>query len=64
MTKTHMQYICDTNFLLHYLLADDPEMFFKATKLFEQEKKGKIKLVVEQSVFKEVLAALSSVKDS
>jgi predicted nucleic-acid-binding protein len=55
-----MKYICDTNFILRYLLADNPAMFDKAKKIFDQAKNGQIKLVIEQTVFTEVIFVLSS----
>jgi predicted nucleic-acid-binding protein len=56
MTK----YICDTNFILRYLLADEQEMFAKTKNVFEQAKSGKITLIIEQTVFTETIFVLSS----
>jgi len=55
-----MKYICDTNFILRYLLADNPEMFAKAKAIFDQAKTGQVTLIIEQTVFTEVIFVLSS----
>jgi len=55
-----MKYICDTNFILRYLLADDPAMFAKAQEVFNQARSGQITLIIEQTVFTEVVFVLSS----
>ncbi|WP_341756179.1 MULTISPECIES: PIN domain-containing protein [unclassified Candidatus Tisiphia] len=55
-----MKYICDSNFILRYLLADNPEMFSKTKEIFDQAKIGHITLVIEQAVFTEVIFVLSS----
>ena len=55
-----MKYICDTNFIIRYLLADNHEMFTKTKELFDQAKIGAITLIIEQTVFTEVIFVLSS----
>jgi predicted nucleic-acid-binding protein len=55
-----MKYLCDTNFILRYLLADNPQMFAKAKEIFDQAKTGKVTLILEQAVFTEVISVLSS----
>ncbi|CAK6506690.1 hypothetical protein [Rickettsia helvetica] len=42
-----MKYICDTNFIVRYLLADDKNMFNKTKEIFEQVKTGQIILIIE-----------------
>ena len=37
-----MKSICDTNVILRYLLADNPEMFAKTKAIFDQDKIGRI----------------------
>jgi predicted nucleic acid-binding protein len=55
-----VRYICDTNFIVRYLLADNPEMFAQTKKIFDQVKTGHITLMIEQTVFTEVIFILSS----
>ncbi|MHB9147945.1 MAG: PIN domain-containing protein [Candidatus Amoebophilus sp.] len=55
-----MKYLCDTNFILRYLLADNSQMFSKAKEIFDQAKTGKVILIIEQAVFTEVIFVLSS----
>lgn len=55
-----MKYICDTNFIIRYLLADNHEMFIKTKVLLDQVKIGSITLIIEQTVFTEVIFVLSS----
>lgn len=55
-----MRYICDTNFILRYLLADDPEMFARSKKIFDEVNNGKSTIILEQSVFTEIIFVLSS----
>jgi predicted nucleic acid-binding protein len=55
-----MKYICDTNFILRYLLGDNPAMLAKTKEIFEQAKSGQITLIIEQTVFTEVIFVLSS----
>ena len=55
-----MKYLCDTNFILRYLLADNPQMFAKVKEIFDQAKTGKVILIIEQAVFTEVIFVLSS----
>jgi predicted nucleic-acid-binding protein len=55
-----MKYICDTNFILRYLLADNKEMFAKVKEIFDKAKTGDINLILEQTVFTEVVFVLSS----
>jgi predicted nucleic-acid-binding protein len=56
-----MQYICDTNYVIRYLLQDNTEMFARANAIFEQAISGKVTLIFEQAVFTEIIFVLSSV---
>ncbi|MGI4753080.1 MAG: PIN domain-containing protein [Janthinobacterium lividum] len=55
-----MKYICDTNFILRYLLADNYDMLVKAEEVFNKAKTGEITVTIEQAVFTEVIFVLSS----
>jgi len=55
-----MKYICDTNFIIRYLLADNQELFLKTKELFDKAKTGQATLIIEQAVFTEVVFVLSS----
>lgn len=55
-----MKYYCDTNFVLRYLLGDNKEMLLKTKEVFEQVQTGKISLILEQTVFTEIIFVLSS----
>lgn len=55
-----MKYICDTNFILRYLLADNQEMFAKAKEIFDEVNTGETTIILEQSVFTEVIFVLAS----
>jgi predicted nucleic-acid-binding protein len=55
-----MKYICDTNFIIRYLLADNQEMFIKTKEIFDKAKIGQVTLIIEQTVFTEVVFVLSS----
>ena len=55
-----MEYICDTNFILRYLLGDNPAMLAETQAVFEQTKSGQTTLIIEQAVFTEVIFVLSS----
>ena len=55
-----MKYICDTNFILRYLLADNQKIFIKTKEIFDQAKTGQITLILEQTIFTEVIFILSS----
>lgn len=50
-----MKYICDTNFILRYLLADNYDMLVKAEEVFNKAKTGEITVTIEQAVFTEVI---------
>ncbi|MEY3197453.1 MAG: hypothetical protein RLZZ59_824 [Pseudomonadota bacterium] len=54
------KYIADTNFILRYLLADEPTSYKKAKAIFEEAREGECRIEVEQSVFTEVIFVLSS----
>ncbi|ABV75225.1 hypothetical protein A1C_04835 [Rickettsia akari str. Hartford] len=56
-----MQYICDTNVIVRYLFADDKNMFNQTKEMFEQVKTGHITLIIEHTVFTDVIFVLSSV---
>lgn len=53
-------YIVDTNFVLRYLLADHKEQYKKTKTIFDQVRNGKIHIILEQSVFVEIIFVLSS----
>jgi predicted nucleic-acid-binding protein len=55
-----MKHIPDTNFILRYLLADNADMFAKTKEIFDKAKIGEISLIIEQTVFTEVVFVLSS----
>jgi len=55
-----MKYYCDTNFVLRYLLGDNEEMLIKATEYFNKAQNGEIVMVIEQTIFTEVIFVLSS----
>lgn len=55
-----MKYICDTNFIIRYLLADNQEMFTRTKEIFDKAKIGQVTLIIEQTVFTEVIFVLSS----
>lgn len=55
-----MKYYCDTNYIIRYLLADNEEHFQKASQIFQQAQTGKVMLIIEQTVFTEVIFVLSS----
>lgn len=54
------EYIVDTNFILRYLLADNKEQFKKAKIIFDKAKEGNTRIILEQSVFVEVIFVLFS----
>lgn len=54
------QYICDTNVIVRYLVADDDRLFKSAQEFFEEVIQGDKKVVIEQTVFIEVVFVLSS----
>ena len=55
-----MEYLCDTNYILRYLIQDDKDQFSKAKELFELLKQGRAQATLEQAVFVEVIFVLSS----
>ncbi len=55
-----MKYYCDTNFILRYLIADCEESFTKTKEIFQQAQTGIISLILEQTIFTEVIFVLSS----
>jgi predicted nucleic-acid-binding protein len=55
-----MKYICDTNFVIRYLIADNEEMFAKTKDIFDQVQTGQVTLIIEQTVFTEIIFVLSS----
>jgi predicted nucleic acid-binding protein len=55
-----MKLYCDTNYIIRYLLADHEEHFKKTSEIFHQAKTGKVLLIIEQTVFTEVIFVLSS----
>ena len=44
-----MKYICDTNFIIRYLIEDYQEMFLKTKEIFEKTKNGENILIIEQT---------------
>lgn len=55
-----MRHYCDSNFVISYLLADNPETYLKTKEVFNQVQTGKTSLVLEQTVFTEIVIVLSS----
>lgn len=55
-----MKYYCDTNFVIRYLLGDNAYMLIKAKEIFEQVQTGKAFLILEQTVFTEIIFVLTS----
>lgn len=55
-----MKYYCDTNFVIRYLLGDNKEMLVKTQKVFGQVQTGKVFLILEQTIFTEIVFVLSS----
>ena len=55
-----MKYYCDFNFVISYLLANNPETYSKTKEIFIQVQTGKISLILEQTVFTEIVMVLSS----
>lgn len=55
------RYILDTNFILRYLLGDNKSQYKKTKAIFDQARSDQISLILEQSVFAEVIFVLSSV---
>ena len=55
-----MKHICDTNFIIRYLLADNHDMLVKTKEIFDKAKTGEITVIIEQAVFTEVIFVLTS----
>lgn len=55
-----MKYACDTNFIVRYLIGDNEKMSIEAKKIFDQAQTGNISIILEQSVFCEVIFVLFS----
>ncbi|WP_218460437.1 PIN domain-containing protein [Rickettsia sp. TH2014] len=55
-----MKHICDTNFIVRYLLADNHDMLVKTKEIFDKAKTGEITVIIEQAVFTEVIFVLTS----
>jgi predicted nucleic-acid-binding protein len=55
-----MKYYCDPNFVVRYLLGDNKEMLAKTKEVFAQVQTGKIFLILEQTVFTEIIFVLLS----
>jgi predicted nucleic-acid-binding protein len=55
-----MQYIVDSNFILRYLLNDNPEQYKQAKLIFDEARSGKVQICLEQVVFVEVIFVLTS----
>ena len=54
------RYICDTNFILRYLLADNDKQFKKTQACFVQIREGAAEAFLMEAVFAEVIFVLSS----
>lgn len=52
--------LIDTNIILRFLIADDPEMFEKTKKFFADLEKGKLFVDLELTVIFEVIYVLKS----
>ena len=55
-----MKHYCDSDFIISYLLANNPETYSKTKEIFDQVQTGKILLTLEQTVFAEIVVVLSS----
>ena len=55
-----MKHYCDTNFVIRYLIGDNKEMLVKTQKVFGQVQTGKVSLILEQTIFTEIVFVLSS----
>ena len=53
-------YICDTNVILRYLLADSTEQFAEVEPFFKQVALGETEALLEQAVFTETIFVLLS----
>ena len=53
-------YLCDTNFILRYIVGDNLEMLTETQLIFNQIKNGEIEAVIEPEVFAEIIFVLSS----
>lgn len=54
------KYYCDTNFIIRYLLRDNEEMFIKTKSVFDGMLSGNTSIILEQTVFTEIVFVLSS----
>jgi predicted nucleic-acid-binding protein len=55
-----VKYLCDTNFIIRYLVNDNEKMHQETRKIFDEVKTGNISIILEQSVFSEIIFVLSS----
>lgn len=53
-------YICDANFILRYIVGDNPSMLTQTTMIFNQVKNHEVEAIIEPEVFAEVIFVLSS----
>lgn len=51
--------IIDTNLIVSYLVNDEPNLYKKARDFFDLVKLGKIKAVLEQTIFTETVSILA-----
>lgn len=51
--------IIDTNLIISYLVNDEPNLYKKARDFFDMVKLGRIKAVLEQTVFTETVSVLN-----
>lgn len=51
----------DTNTIIRYLLNDDPQLYLKAKKFFEDVKNGEAKAVILESVIAECIYVLMKI---
>lgn len=53
--------IIDTNLIVRYLVNDEPNLYKKARDFFDLVKLGKIKAIIEQTVFTETVFVLAKI---
>jgi predicted nucleic-acid-binding protein len=55
-----MKYICDTNFIVGYLAQNDQDITKSTKEIFNKTKTGELTLILEQTVFTEIIFVLST----
>ena len=54
------RYICDTNFVIRYLIADNATMFEQTRIIFDKARNGEVEIILLEAVFTEIIFVLSS----